>query len=118
MEILQTAGLSEADVDDIPAYGTSTLKPPPIVTCTTDLNWPSVSVGESFFDRALANGNLENGDTPYLNGHDTSGAAASSALDAWANEEKADEAFEADEDGWDLDAGGEETQAEKAEEAD
>lgn len=112
MEILETAGLNEADVDDVPAYGTSTLKPPPVITTTTELNWPSISTGESFFDRALANGNLENGEAPYLNGHDTAGAAASSALDAWAKEEEADEILEADEDGWDLDATGEEAAAE------
>ena len=76
LEILEAAGLSEADVDDVPAYGTSTLKPPPVITTTTDLNWPSISTGESFFDRALANGNPGNGDAPYLNGHDTAGAAA------------------------------------------
>lgn len=107
LEILETAGLSEADVDDVPTYGTSTLKPPPVVTVTTDLNWPSISTGESFFDRALANGNLENGDSTYVNGHEA--ATASSALDAWAKEEEADEALETGEDGWDLDAAGEET---------
>ena len=97
------------------------MRPPPVVTPTTDLNWPSISTGESFFDRALANGNLEAGaDVPYVNGHDTSGAAASAALDAWAKEEEED--LEADADGWDLDAGGEEAEAdtvaeEEAEEA-
>ena len=116
LEILEAAGLSEADVDDVPAF-TSTLKPPPVITATTDVNWPSISAGESFFDRALANGGLENGgEVPYVNGHDASGAGASSALDAWAKEEE-DEGLEADEDGWDLDAGGEDAQAEAEEEA-
>ncbi len=105
MEILEVAGLTEADVDDVPVYGTSTLKPPPIITPTTDLNWPSLSSGESFFDRALANGNLENGaDIPHMNGHDASGTA-SSALDAWAKEEEGEEGLDVEEDGWDLDAG-------------
>lgn len=108
-------------MDDVPVYGTSTLKPPPVVTITTDLNWPAISSGESFFDRALANGNLEGGtEVPYMNGHDTSGAAASAALDAWAKEEEEDLEVEAD--GWDLDVGGEEAevdtiQAEEVEEA-
>ena len=116
LEILETAGLSEADVDDVPSF-TSTLKPPPVITATTDVNWPSISAGESFFDRALANGGLENGgEVPYVNGHDASGVGASSALDAWAKEEE-DEGLEADEDGWDLDAGGEDAQAEAEEEA-
>ena len=55
VEILEAAGLTEADVDDIPSFGASTLKPPPIITATTDLLWPSVSTGENFFDRALVN---------------------------------------------------------------
>lgn len=106
--------MTEADVDDVPVYAASSLKPPPIITRTTDLNWPSVSTGENFFDRALANGNLESGaDIPYMNGHDAAGAAASSALDAWAKEEEGEE-LEAVEDGWDLDVGGEEAQPEVA----
>lgn len=113
LEILEAAGLTEADVDDVPAYGTSMLKPPSVITPTTDLNWPTISTGESFFDRALANGNLEAGaDAPYMNGHETSGAAASAALDAWAKEEEED--LEAEADGWDLDAGAEEVEAEEA----
>lgn len=115
LEILEAAGLTEADVDDVPAFETSTLKPPPVITSTTDLNWPTISSGESFFDRALANGNLEGGaDVPYMNGHETSGAAASAALDAWAKEEE--EELEAEADGWDLDAGVEEAGAEEAQE--
>lgn len=111
LEILETAGLTEADVDDVPEYGISTLKPPAVVTRTTDLNWPSLSTGESFFDRALANGNLEGGEVPYMNGHDAAGAAASSALDAWAKEEEA-EGLDVEEDGWDLDVGAEDAQQE------
>ena len=116
MEILEAAGLNEADVDDVPDFGTSSLKPPPVVTKTTDLNWPVVSTADSFFDRALANGNLESGvEVPYVNGHDAAGAAASSALDAWAKEEEGEE-LAAEEDGWDLDAAAEEAQPEAAEE--
>jgi coatomer protein complex subunit alpha (xenin) len=91
-EILESTGLTEDDVEDLPTFGASSLKPPPIVTSTTELNWPSVSTGENFFDRALANGKLEGGpDVAYPNGvHDT-GVAADSALDAWAKEEERDE---------------------------
>lgn len=114
LEILEAAGLTEADVDDVPDFGTSTLKPPLVITRTTDLNWPSINTGENFFDHALANGNLEGGaDIPYMNGHDASGAAASSALDAWAKEEEGEE-LEIEEDGWDLDVGGEEVSQELA----
>jgi len=37
-EILEAAGLTEADVDDVPTFGVSTLKPPPVVTSTTNIN--------------------------------------------------------------------------------
>jgi coatomer protein complex subunit alpha (xenin) len=104
-EILESTGLTEDDVEDLPAFGASSLKPPPIVTSTTELNWPSISTGENFFDRALANGRLEGGpDVAYPNGvHDT-GVAAESALDAWAKEEERDE-IDPEEGGWELDAG-------------
>jgi len=103
-EILEAAGLSEADVDDVPSFGQSTLKPPPVITSTANFNWPSISTGESFWDRALANGSLDvDGEIPYVNGVDASAATASSALDDWAKEEEAPE-VDADEAGWDLDA--------------
>jgi coatomer protein complex subunit alpha (xenin) len=102
-EILEAAGLTEADVDDVPSFGTSTLKPPPVITATTNINWPIVSAGENFFDKALANGGLEGGDVPYVNGIDAAGAAASSALDAWAKEEEVHDDVDADDDGWELD---------------
>jgi len=117
LEILQDAGLEEADVDDVPNFGTSDLKPPAVVTPISDLNWPSVSTGESFFDRALANGNLEaGGEVPYVNGCDKTSAAASSALDDWAKEEEAQEDMEPEEGAWDLDADGEEIHLDEKEE--
>lgn len=118
MEILEAAGLTEADVDDVPSFGQSTLRPPPVITPTTTFNWPALSTGESFFDKALANGNLEGGaDAPYLNGID-SGAAASAALDDWAKDEEAVEDIAAEEGAWDLDAEAEEAaEAEQEEEA-
>ncbi|KAF5329996.1 hypothetical protein D9611_010428 [Ephemerocybe angulata] len=116
-EILEAAGLTEADIDDVPSYGTSTLRTPPVITSTTDLVWPSVSSGESFFDKALANGVLEGGVEPeYVNG-DAAAAGAHSALDAWAKEEEHDE-IDPEEGGWDLDAdAGDEFQAPEAEAA-
>jgi coatomer protein complex subunit alpha (xenin) len=86
--------------------GASTLKPPPVVTSTTNMNWPSVSTGDNFWDRALANGNLEGGnEVPYVNG-DVAGVAASSALDAWAKEEETHDDIDPEEGGWELDADG------------
>lgn len=98
-EILEAAGLTEADVDDVPAFGRSTLKTPFVVTPTSNLNWPTISMGESFFDRALANGHLDaDGDIPHINGVD-SGVGISTALDEWAKDEEP----ELEEDGWELD---------------
>ncbi|KAJ7089174.1 coatomer WD associated region-domain-containing protein [Mycena belliarum] len=102
-EILESAGLTEADVDDVPSFGLSTLKPPPVVTATTEMNWPAVSTGQNFFDRALANGSLEGGVEPaYVNGDAVAGA--SSALDAWAKDEEIQDDLDPEEGGWELDA--------------
>ncbi|KIK18065.1 hypothetical protein PISMIDRAFT_14614 [Pisolithus microcarpus 441] len=57
--ILEAAGLTEADVDDAPSFGQSTPKPPPILTSTQNLNWPLVPGTESFWDRGLTNGHLD-----------------------------------------------------------
>ncbi|KAI5120086.1 hypothetical protein M0805_001242 [Coniferiporia weirii] len=116
-EILEEAGLTEADVDDIPNFSASTLKPPTVVNPITDLIWPSLSKGESFFDRALANGHLEaDGDVPYLNG--VGGAAASSALDDWAKGEEAVDDVDPEEGGWELDVGGVDAQPDEQDAAD
>lgn len=105
-EILEAAGLSPADVDDVPSFGQSTRKPPTVINPTTDLIWPSLSIGENFFDRALASGSLENGIEPsYVNGDATAGSLA--ALDDWAKDEEAHDDIDPEEGGWDLDAGGE-----------
>ncbi|EGN92902.1 hypothetical protein SERLA73DRAFT_65083 [Serpula lacrymans var. lacrymans S7.3] len=118
-EILEDAGLTDADIDDVPSYGTSTLKPPPIVTPTTTLTWPIVASGESFFDRAMANGSLESdGDIPHVNGFDTNGAAASSALDAWAKEEEIHDDIDPEEGGWELDVDGTEAENKHVEDED
>jgi coatomer protein complex subunit alpha (xenin) len=100
LEILEGAGLTEGDIDDVPDFGRTTLKIPPVVTPTANLVWPTVPGGESFFDRALANGNLETGVEPQ-NGD---AAVTSVALDDWAKDEEQD--LTADEDGWDLEVGG------------
>jgi hypothetical protein len=104
-EILGAAGLTEADVEDIPTFGPSSLKPPAVVTATANLNWPSSSSGPNFFDQALANGALEEA----ANGDVEDGAA----LDKWENEEEEEEEeeAEAEEGGWDLDADGQDVAA-------
>jgi len=93
---------------------TMCLHPVPLLCSLLPLSHPprisilAISLhGENFFDKALANGNLEGGDdVPYVNGIDTAAAAASSALDAWAEEEVQDE-VDAGEGGCELDADGE-----------
>ena len=51
-EIRVDAGLEEADVEDVEVTQ-STLKPPPIVTETANLNWPTVAQGETVDDAEL-----------------------------------------------------------------
>ena len=110
-EILETAGLTEADVEDVPIFAASTLKPAPVITPTSDSLWPIISGGESFFDRALVNGQLE-GDIPssHANG-DAAPGAAHSALDAWAKEEEVQDDINPEVEGWELDADGGEFQS-------
>ncbi|KAI6124422.1 COPI alpha subunit C-terminus-domain-containing protein [Pisolithus croceorrhizus] len=112
-DILEAAGLMEADVDDVPSFGQSTLKPPPILTCTQNLNWPLVSGTESFWDRALTNGHLDiDGEISHV---DTSGGALSSALDDWAKEEESHDVIDPEEGGWELDADATETEEQEDE---
>ncbi|GAA5969494.1 hypothetical protein JCM3765_000874 [Sporobolomyces pararoseus] len=57
-EILEESGLSESDLSTVlpPSLTSrrSTLRPPTVVTSSFEYNWPNVGMGESFFDRALA----------------------------------------------------------------
>lgn len=113
LEILEIAGLTEADIDDVPSFGTSTLGPPPVINKTTDLNWPAINIGENDFEKALTNGVLEGGE-PYVNGIDGT-AAGSSALDDWAKDEVVQEDLPPEEGGWDLDVDADESEREEEE---
>ncbi|KIY47415.1 Coatomer, alpha subunit [Fistulina hepatica ATCC 64428] len=107
LEILEDAGLTEADIDDVPTFGPSTLKSPPVITSTAEIIWPTISTGLSFFDRAFVNGQLEGGvEPPYVNGDSIlANGAANTALDDWArDEEQEDIGATPDDEGWDLDA--------------
>ncbi|GAA6027118.1 hypothetical protein JCM8097_002404 [Rhodosporidiobolus ruineniae] len=105
--LLEQAGLTEGDVSSVlPPVQRSTLRPPPVVTPTFDLNWPSVGVTESFFDRALAA--AASGEPTGLDAYDDDdlvdqAAAGEEGGLAWAAEDRLDkhEAQEA-EDAWDL----------------
>ena len=84
-EILEQSGLTVSNIDDVPDFGKSTLRPPPVIHPTTDLVWPTVTTGEDFFDRILANGCLEAGaagvESIYADGDATGGV--NNALDEW-----------------------------------
>jgi coatomer protein complex subunit alpha (xenin) len=103
-EILEEAGMTEEDVPPAPSNaGPSKLTPPPVVFPQTESNWPIKNLGESFFDRALANGGVEG----LMAAGEEADAANGEQLDAWANDEGVPEEDEEelDEDeGWDLDA--------------
>lgn len=104
-EILEEAGMTEEDLPATPkAAGSSSLAPPPVIFSQAETNWPTRNLGESFFDRALANG----GGVEGLVGGEEARASTGEQLDAWANDEEVldEEAEELDEDeGWDLDTG-------------
>lgn len=102
-EVLEEAGLTEADMDDVPDFGQSTLKPPPVVKSTANLNWPTISTGQSYFEKSLINGHAEGDAEPssYINGID--GGAGGGLGDWMGQDEAADEEEGEDEAGWDLD---------------
>ncbi|KZT60918.1 Coatomer, alpha subunit [Calocera cornea HHB12733] len=100
-DILDAAGLTEADLEDVPTFATSTLKPPPVITMTEQLQWPSLGGADNFFERALVEGRLADGGAPYVNGNDA--AAASAALDEWEGDNTVPAADQGDEEGWGLD---------------
>jgi coatomer subunit alpha len=110
-EILRKAGKTEADLEDLPAISTSTLKPPPVVTSTTSLVWPQIATTENFFEKALVNGHLPPApEGSYVNG-----------LDDMVNEERApgdeeEEEAEEEEGDWGLDEGEDEVAAPEEEE--
>lgn len=110
-EILQAVGLTEEDIEGLPPVASDPLVPPPIVTATTQLNWPVFS-RENFFEKAMANGGLADptASTAYVNG-----VESTPALDEWEAGETAQDEEAADGEGWDLDEG---IGAEEAEQAD
>ena len=101
-EILQAAGLSETDIEDIPSFSRSSLGPPKVVTSTAQRNWPAIPLGESVFEKALVSGALEAPVNPehYINGHiDATGGPGLAEWEgggALADEDGGD-------DGWALD---------------
>jgi coatomer subunit alpha len=122
-EILEAAGLTEADIDDVAIPGTSAqsapLRPPPIVTSTTNLIWPTVDKGENYFDKALKSGMLDADAAIEPPAGYSNGDAGGAALDSWAREAELDAEggeIEAGGDGWDLDVQGEDEVEEVEEE--
>ncbi|KAJ9099019.1 hypothetical protein QFC20_005776 [Naganishia adeliensis] len=105
-EILEETGLTEDDIPQAgPSSGSSTLAPPPVVTSQAESNWPTKSMGESYFDKALAAAAADpSAEVSYSNGYSNTAEKE----DAWADEadeEMIGEDGEAEEDdGWGLDA--------------
>ncbi|CAE6420726.1 unnamed protein product [Rhizoctonia solani] len=112
-EILESAGISEEDIDELPPVASEPLGPPPVVTPTTGLVWPVFS-RENFFEKAMANGGVldPSSSTAYVNGVDST-----PALDEWEAGEAAQEEEAADGEGWDLDEGVVAEEVEQAEDA-
>ncbi|KAK6910995.1 hypothetical protein I203_105030 [Kwoniella mangroviensis CBS 8507] len=106
LEILEEAGMTEEDLPPPPQNsGHSSLAPPPIVFPQSDSNWPIKNLGESFFDRALANGGVDGlvGESSGIEGGEQLDAwAADVTIDGGADGEGVEEGNE--DEGWDLDA--------------
>jgi coatomer protein complex subunit alpha (xenin) len=104
-EILEETGLTEDDIPQAGPSGTSALAPPPVITSQAETNWPTRSMGESYFDKALAAAAADpSGEATYSNGY-TNGAEKEDAWADEADEELIGEDGEAEEDdGWGLDA--------------
>jgi coatomer protein complex subunit alpha (xenin) len=119
-DILATAGLNEEDVAPLlPSIQPSTLRPPPVITSTSESNWPSIGVTESFFDRALAAAANGEGSSAQIEYRD---ADAAGGMDEWAGEDGMavdGAAAEEAEDAWDLapEEGDEEMNGNEEEEA-
>jgi len=112
-DILDAAGLTADDIQEVPAYPASSLGPPPVIApAASSLVWPVIPAAENFFEKALVNGGLEDVDAgaAYVNGD-----AREAALDEWANEEAEPEDEDIDVDaGWDLDVEGPEATFDEA----
>ncbi|KAG9045365.1 hypothetical protein FS837_006434 [Tulasnella sp. UAMH 9824] len=76
-QILASAGIKESDIEGLESIGLSTLRPPPVVTQTANLLWPSLATEENFFDKALANGHVAD----YIHGEGAADGAHT--LDSW-----------------------------------
>ena len=101
LDVLEEAGMTEDDLPPPPQNsGHSTLAPPSVTFPQADSNWPIKNLGESFFDRALANGSTEN----FVGQEPTATTNGGDQLDAWANEEEEGVEGEEEDEGWDLDA--------------
>jgi coatomer subunit alpha len=111
-EILQKAGKTTEDIEDIASMNQSSLGPPPVVTPTTTLVWPQIATAENFFEKALVNGHIPAApEGSYANALDDLVERDEATGAEWEGEEAAEDA----EGGWDLDEP-EEDAAEEVEE--
>ncbi|KIM31135.1 hypothetical protein M408DRAFT_327425 [Serendipita vermifera MAFF 305830] len=113
-EILQKAGKSAADVEDIVSINQSSLGPPPVVTATTSLVWPQIATTENFFEKALVNGHIPAApEGAYSNALDDLVERDEATGADWEGEGAGEEEAEG---GWDLDEPEEENAEEEEEE--
>jgi coatomer protein complex subunit alpha (xenin) len=109
LDILEEAGMTEDDLPPPPQNsGHQSLAPPTAQFNQAESVWPTKNLGESFFDRALANGGAEgvSGESSGSGGigaiGNGNGNGEKETLDAWAADEEGEE--DEEEEGWDLDA--------------
>lgn len=105
-QILVESGMTDEDVPTLSsssaAAGPSTLRVPPVVNSQVERNWPVKSVGESYFDKALAAGAVD-GDATYANGYTEGADAEQTWLDAEDGGDAEGEEDAGEDDGWGLD---------------
>jgi coatomer protein complex subunit alpha (xenin) len=110
-EILQKAGKTIDDIEEIVSMNQSSLGPPVVVTPTTTLVWPQIATTENFFEKALVNGHIPVApEGSYANALDDLVERDEATGAEWEGEGVAEDA----EGGWDLDEP-EENAAEEAE---
>ena len=101
-DILVEAGMTDEDVPSAPKAGPSSLRTPSVVTSQVEKAWPVKTLGESYFDKALAAGAAD-GETAFAHGYTEDPDAEQTWLSADEAMSGDDEDADAEDDGWGLD---------------
>jgi len=94
--------MTDEDVPSIPKAGPSSLRTPAVVTSQVEKAWPVKTLGESYFDKALAAGGAD-GETTFAHGYTEDPDAEQTWLSADEAMSGDDEDADAEDDGWGLD---------------